>query len=50
MIRLELRLPFGVHLHFEVQLRPDPTELVTAVWTEQYREPPYDEPRDCECS
>ncbi|MGW1740465.1 hypothetical protein ACWCPQ_16835 [Nocardia sp. NPDC001965] len=43
MIRLRLRLP-GLRLDIETGHNPDPADFVAAMWSAEYREPPYDEP------
>ncbi|WP_157181961.1 hypothetical protein [Nocardia testacea] len=49
MICIDLRLPLGVRLHIEVRRGPDPLDIVTAVWSERYREPPYCDDHQCDC-
>ncbi len=51
MIKLLLQLPFGISLRVKVQRSPDLAEIASAVWAEQYQEPPYEagDAEDCEC-
>ncbi|WP_280273393.1 hypothetical protein [Nocardia wallacei] len=49
MIKFRLQLPLGITLSLEICRSVDPAEIASAVWTEQFREPPYIDDDDTEC-